>query len=78
LVSESVLEKKINFCYDFNTHISTGNTITECHYRNSFEKFAKDFARLGFDIFEIGGQQRIIYRGYKKTVDIISSNNFDF
>ena len=54
LISEAVLERKIKYYHDFDIRVSTGSTITELTLlENSFDKFVKEAARMGFDIIEI-------------------------
>ena len=55
LVSDQSLKKKIGFYHDLGIKVSTGSTITEFAIaENSLEKFAKEAAKAGFDIVEIG------------------------
>ena len=54
LISEAVLERKIKYYHHFDILVSTGSTITELTLlENSFDKFVKEAARLGFDLIEI-------------------------
>lgn len=55
LVSDESLKKKIEFYHDFDIKVSTGSTITEfAIVESSLERFAKEAARAGFDMVEIG------------------------
>jgi phosphosulfolactate synthase len=80
LIPEAVLEKKIKFYHDFDIQISTGSTITELTIlENSFDKFVKEAAKLGFDIIEIAENNLQLDADQKKQiVNTILSNNLDF
>lgn len=80
LISEAVLEKKIKFYHDLDIQISTGSTITELSIlENSFDKFVKEAAKLGFDIIEIAENNVQLDTDQKKQiVNTILSNNLDF
>jgi phosphosulfolactate synthase len=80
LISEAVLEKKIKFYHEFDIQISTGSTITELTIlENSFDKFVKEAAKLGFDIIEIAENNlQLDADQKKKIVNTILSNNLDF
>ena len=55
LASELNLTKKINFYHDLGIRVSTGNISTEfAIVQNSFDRYVKEAAKLGFDIIEIG------------------------
>src|SRR6476646_2925397 len=55
LIPETTLERKIKFYHDFDVLVSTGSTITEyAIMENSFDRFAAEAAKIGFDIIEIG------------------------
>jgi phosphosulfolactate synthase len=54
LISETILEKKIKYYHGLDMQVSTGSTIAELTIlENSFDKFAKEAARMGFDSIEI-------------------------
>lgn len=77
LVPESVLQKKIKFYHDFDILVSTGSALTEYSVlENSFDKFAKQAIKLGFDIIEIGENSIEMGLEQKKNViDIILSTS---
>lgn len=55
LASDANLTKKIKFYHDLDIHVSTGNISTEYSIaQNSFERYVKEAASLGFDVVEIG------------------------
>lgn len=55
LTSEENLQKKIKFYHDLGILVSTGHISTEYSIaQNSFERYAKEAAKLGFDVMEIG------------------------
>src|SRR2546428_4025705 len=70
LIPETILQRKIKFYHDFNILVSTGSTITEyAIMENSFDRFAAEAAKIGFDIIEIG-ENNITY--------IIQSKNLEY
>lgn len=55
LTSEENLRKKIKFYHDLGILVSTGHISTEYSIaQNSFERYAKEASKLGFDVMEIG------------------------
>ena len=53
LIPDSLLQKKIKFYHDCDIQVSTGSTLTEFAVsEDSFDKFLKESARVGFDIIE--------------------------
>jgi phosphosulfolactate synthase len=55
LASEEGLKKKIKFYHEFGVKVSTGSTVTEfAIIENSLGRFAKEAAKAGFDIVEVG------------------------
>jgi phosphosulfolactate synthase len=80
LIPETLLEKKIKLYHDFDILVSTGSTITEyAILEDSFGKFVKDAAKIGFDMVEIGENNiDIDVEQKKKIVDTILSNNLSF
>jgi phosphosulfolactate synthase len=79
LVSEASLRKKIKFYHDFGVRVSTGSTITEfAILENSLERFAKESAKLGFDIIEVGENSFDLSMEQKRKItDTIKSVNLD-
>lgn len=80
LVSEASLRKKIKFYHEFGVRVSTGSTITEfAILENSLERFAKEAAKLGFDIIEVGENSFDLSMEQKRKItDTIKSTNLDF
>ena len=60
--------------------VSTGSTITEfAILENSLERFAKEAAKLGFDIIEVGENSFDLSMEQKRKItDTIKSTNLDF
>ncbi len=55
LISNDLLQKRISYYHNFDIKVSTGSTLTEYAIsENSFEKYIKECAKMGFDIIEIG------------------------
>ena len=55
LISNDLLQKRISYYHNFHIKVSTGSTLTEYAIsENSFEKYIKECAKMGFDIIEIG------------------------
>ncbi len=55
LISNDLLQKRISYYHKFDIKVSTGSTLTEYAIsENSFEKYIKECAKMGFDIIEIG------------------------
>lgn len=55
LASDSSIAKKIKFYHDLEIHVSAGSTLAEyAIIQNSFDRYAKEASKLGFDILEIG------------------------
>ena len=53
--SDSGIVKKIKFYHDLDIRVSSGSTLAEyALIQNSFDRFAKESSKLGFDIIEIG------------------------
>ena len=80
LISEAVLERKIKYYHHFDILVSTGSTITELTLlENSFDKFVKEAARLGFDLIEIAENNvQLDTDQKKKIVNIVLSNGLNF
>lgn len=55
LISNDLLQKRISYYHNFDIKVSTGSTLTEYAIsENSFAKYIKECAKMGFDIIEIG------------------------
>lgn len=55
LSTDSNIAKKIKFYHDLQIRVSAGSTLAEyAIIQNSFDRFAKEASKLGFDIIEIG------------------------
>lgn len=55
LISNDLLQKRISYYHNFDIKVSTGSTLTEYAIsENSFERYIKECAKMGFDIIEIG------------------------
>jgi len=55
LISNDLLQKRISYYHNFDIKVSTGSTLTEYAIsENSFGKYIKECAKMGFDIIEIG------------------------
>lgn len=55
LASDSGVAKKIKLYHDLEIRVSSGSTLAEyALIQNSFDMFAKEASKLGFDIIEIG------------------------
>lgn len=55
IISDSNIAKKIKFYHDLGILVSTGHISTEYSIaQNSFERYVKEAASLGFDVVEIG------------------------
>jgi phosphosulfolactate synthase len=80
LVNDESMKKKISFYHDFGIKVSTGSTITEFAIAESaLEKFAREAARAGFDIVEIGESSIDLSIAQKKKVtDIIRAAGLEF
>ena len=69
LIPDSLLQKKIRFYHDFDIQVSTGSTLTEFAVsEDSFDKFLKESARVGFDIIEIGENNINLNKDRKKKL----------
>ena len=69
LASDSSIAKKIKFYHDLEIHVSAGSTLAEyAIIQNSFDRYAKEASKLGFDILEIG--ENIIKLGFEKKKKI--------
>jgi len=79
LASDSGIAKKIKFYHDLDIHVSAGNTLSEyALIQNSFDRFAKEASKLGFDILEIG--ENIVdlnFEKKKKLLDIAESHDLE-
>ncbi|MEW5840108.1 phosphosulfolactate synthase [Nitrososphaera sp.] len=80
LAPEDGLKKKIRFYHDFGVKVSTGSTITEfAIVENSLERFAKEAARVGFDVVEIGESSIDLQMEKKKRItDAIRAAGLEF
>ncbi|MEO9307879.1 MAG: phosphosulfolactate synthase [Nitrososphaera sp.] len=55
LASDHGITKKIQFYHDVGVQVSVGSTLSEyALVQNSFDKFAKEASKIGFDIIEVG------------------------
>jgi phosphosulfolactate synthase len=69
LVSDESIRKKIEFYHGFGIKVSTGSTITEfAIVESSLERFAKEAARVGFDMVEIGESSIDLTMAQKKKI----------
>lgn len=69
LVSDESLKKKIDYYHGFGIRVSTGSTITEFAIaESSLERFAKEAARVGFDLVEIGESSVDLSMAQKKKI----------
>lgn len=69
LVPDESMRKKIRFYHDFGIKVSTGSTITEfAIVESSLERFAKEAAKAGFDIVEVGESSVDLSMAQKKKV----------
>jgi len=79
LASDSGIAKKIKFYHDLDIRVSAGNTLSEyALIQNSFDRFAKEASKLGFDILEIG--ENIVDLNFdkkKKLLDITESHDLE-
>lgn len=80
LIPETILQRKIKFYHDFDVLVSTGSTITEyAIMENSFDRFATEAAKIGFDIIEIGENSIDLSREQKeKIAHVVKSNNLEY
>ncbi len=79
LAPDSGIAKKIKFYHDLDIRVSAGNTLSEyALIQNSFDRFAKEASKLGFDILEIG--ENIVdlnFEKKKKLCDIAESYDLE-
>lgn len=69
LASDSSIAKKIKFYHDLEIHVSAGSTLAEyAIIQNSFDRYAKEASKLGFDILEIG--ENIVELSFEKKKKI--------
>jgi phosphosulfolactate synthase len=75
LASDSSIIKKIKFYHDLEIRVSAGSTLAEyAIIQNSFDRFAKETSKLGFDIIEIGENiVELSFEKKKKIHDIAES-----
>lgn len=77
--SDSGIIKKIKFYHDLDIRVSSGSTLAEyALVQNSFDMFAKEASKLGFDIIEIG--ENVVDLNFdkkKKIHDILESLNLE-
>lgn len=80
LVPDESMGKKIKFYHDFGIKVSTGSTITEFAIaEGALERFAKEAARAGFDIVEIGESGVDLTPAQKKRVtDTVRAAGLEF
>jgi len=80
LMTEPVLEKKINFYHGFDIRVSTGSTISELMIMDkSFDKFVKEASKIGFDIIEVGENSiEFNIEQKKKITETILSKELDY
>ncbi len=74
-ISNTNLEKHVKFYHDLNVKVSTGSTSTEfALVENSFDRFVKEAAKIGFDIIEISENiTELNFEKKKKIVDVVGS-----
>lgn len=77
--SDVGIAKKIKFYHDLDIHVSSGSTLAEyALVQNSFDRFAKEASKLGFDIVEIGENIIDLDLDKKKKIhDIAESLNLE-
>lgn len=79
IADDSGIAKKIKFYHDLDIRVSAGNTLSEyALIQNSFDRFAKEASKLGFDILEIG--ENIVdlsFEKKKKLYDIAESHDLE-
>jgi phosphosulfolactate synthase len=69
LVSDESLRKKIEYYHGFDIKVSTGSTITEfAVVESSLERFAREAAKVGFDMVEIGESSIDLSMAQKKKI----------
>lgn len=69
LVSDESLKKKIGYYHDLGISVSTGSTITEfAIVESSLERFAKEAAKVGFDMVEVGESSIDLSMAQKKKI----------
>jgi phosphosulfolactate synthase len=75
LASDAGITKKIQFYHDIGVQVSIGGTLSEyALVQNSFDKFAKEASKLGFDVIEIGENLVELNSDKKKKIsDIVES-----
>lgn len=80
LISNSLLQKKIDFYHEFDIKVSTGSTLTEFAIsEDALDKFLKDCAKVGFDVVEIGENNIDLDKDKKiKISDSILSADLEF
>jgi phosphosulfolactate synthase len=80
LISNSLLQKKIDFYHEFDIKVSTGSTLTEFAIsEDALDKFLKDCAKVGFDVVEIGENNIDLDKDKKKKIsDSILSADLEF
>ncbi|WP_415282553.1 phosphosulfolactate synthase [Candidatus Nitrososphaera sp. FF02] len=80
LVSDESIRKKIEFYHGFGIKVSTGSTITEfAIVESSLERFAKEAARVGFDMVEIGESSIDLTMVQKKKItEAIKSTGLEY
>jgi phosphosulfolactate synthase len=81
LIPETILERKIKFYHDFDVLVSTGSTITEyAIMENSFDRFAAEASKIGFDIIEIGENSIDLSIEQKEKIAqaVKSKNNLEY
>ena len=80
LISNSLLQKKIDFYHEFDIKVSTGSTLTEFAIsEDALDKFLKDCAKVGFDVVEISENNIDLDKDKKKKIsDSILSADLEF
>lgn len=80
LISNSLLQKKIDFYHEFDIKVSTGSTLTEFAIsEDALDKLLKDCAKVGFDVVEIGENNIDLDKDKKKKIsDSILSADLEF
>ncbi len=75
LSSETILTKKIKFYHQLGVKVSTGSAVSEfAIIENSFERWVKESAKIGFDIIEIGENIMDLSLDKKKKIIQIVEN----
>ncbi len=80
IISDESLKKKISYYHDLGIKVSTGSTITEfAIVENALERFAREAAKIGFDIVEIGESSIDLSMAQKRKIaDTVKSAGLEY